>query len=344
MKRPLDQIIQRKEELVSELSGLEKLYNENVREELSRLWIPTEIWKLIFDQIESDNARLWLNLLTTRSVPEEWKDAIRKRTSLSFPALFQKSYNLEKVLRLLQKFPCLKKLKIACSRDFIHKLESPLLANIEEISFYNFPGMRVRTNKELQRPGLNILANITRLDLMGLACRERLLSIMPIENKKRIISLKVDKINQQELELFPLLETLVLNFLEKGIHLDKNLSLNKLHVLISSGLPKISSPRDMEIQFSTSVTNYLYRGNICIHGNGITGQVTLILTADLSKPNPDYYSDVLFAKTSTTFVYEGRMENGKWVGSFTRRKIGSEKVKTFNKMHSDKHSIWFPSR
>ena len=65
------------EQLEESINELEVIKKEKVKEAFSQLIIPSEIWQLIFEKVETDNANLWLTLLFSKSVPETWRDAIR---------------------------------------------------------------------------------------------------------------------------------------------------------------------------------------------------------------------------------------------------------------------------
>ena len=301
--------------------------------------IPTEIWERIFDNVESDHATLWLTLLKSSSIPEQWRVAISRRKSLSFPPKPDQNYNSGRVMNLMKEFPLLRKIRLYNTNDF-KWMCSEEMRKIEELSFYTETGFTGKVRGRLpEKKMLNLLENVKVLsmdELSPFVAHYCLLSLSP-EAKKNLRDLKVIEITQKTLEEFPNLLSLSIRQPVKCLHLNNNPQINKLTVKNSLYLPLIEISRYIEIVMTQSRgVKIIYRGNLTINQKGISGFVSIEVARSIRKIASHPLREPSVEKEKRTYILTGELENDKTKGEFTKMIKGSnEEVKVIKDLCND---------
>lgn len=337
----------RKRELEDELKEIAIVEEERVRKRFSLLEIPTEIWMLIFNQVDDDDASLWLTLLTTsKSVPIQWREAITMRRSLSFPPKLKKSYNSEKVMKLIIKFPSLQRIKLCDNgsnnnRHYATYFHFSEMRMIEELSFYAssekpFPKQRGRIRRPLPIEDVSILENIRVLDISNLclSIANDYLEKLPVQAKENLRELKVCDITQRTLATFPNLYTLDISKSSTRVkHLNENVDINKLYVKSRTCIPQIKVSRYIEISVisdNNKRITIIYRGNLTFNEKGIcSNNLSVEITTPKKRSTP--------IREAKTYIFTGKFMDGQAKGEFTKMRKGKTEVKIIKDIEYDKH-------
>ncbi len=345
----MEQLITRKMELQDELNRITILEDEKLRQQFSQLEIPSEIWAMILDKVETDHASFWLALLTKPKKIDAWNEAITMRRSLSFPPIVDKVYNSKKVMNIIGKFPLLQKIKLFNGNLEMKYNNSSEMSKIEELSFYTDinPPIKCRGRKKNFLVTLDIepsiLKNIRILDVSNLdsSIANCYIQTLPIETKNNLAELKIDELTQTIIEQFPNLLKLTINKTDKLVHLNNNTSINDLSIIGNHWRRPIwEAYRNIKLFFRiTSTRKIIYNGNIIHNECGISGMTTIEITISEKRVISLPFQQPVHTTGEETYIFTGILANNKGVGPFTKLTKSTGEIKTIKNLYLDKHGM-----
>lgn len=341
MKRMLHEAEEREAEL-KELKDSLRLY------QIQQIWemdVPSDVWQLIFSFVENDHASLWLELLSSSSIPYVWREAISQRSSLSFPQKTGYVYNHLKIIELMKKFPSLKKVAIYFS---VNECTFPKFNTVVNLTL--LPTKHRKRGRKLREEYYDLSSSFPNLQILSV--RESLFNFKNISliGRQNITQLSVLSIGQEELDLFPNLVKLQLfKVKERFLNIDNHLHLEEIHFEHTrnhSGTIYFSLrlKEKRSILMKSDKRKQFFNGLFSIDDGSISGSGELITTCLKVRLLQNDYQEESFVSDKNRISFKGQWKDGKIFGKFIVTTLSTGEMEVFDDIEKSEYYYRYRER